>query len=67
MDESQRTQHRGGFLFILQNLVGKDILIRMRDGGEVRGVFNTATPFDTAKGTEIVVKMAKAKVSQSVS
>lgn len=62
LSPADRAQHRGGFLFVLQCLVGKEILIRTKDGGEVKGIFNTATPFDTARGTEVVVKMAKVKV-----
>lgn len=66
LSEADKTQHRGNFLFILQHLVGSDILIRTRDGGEIQGIFNTATPFDTARGTEVVIKMAKVKGGKKV-
>lgn len=47
-------------------MVGCDVLVHTRDGGEIAGVFNTATPFDTPQGTDVVLKMCRVKGGRKV-
>ena len=63
---ANKCDHRGNFLYVLQSMIGKDVLIRTRDGASIKGIFSTATPFESSPATEIVVKMSKVKVHLNI-
>jgi hypothetical protein len=66
LDGTNRAQHRLNFLYLLENLVGQEVVIRTKDEKITKGIFCTAKVFDSNKPSEIILKLTRSDSKDSV-